>query len=102
MNLREFQREHGEWVAQTFREQPHSHLLLGILEEAGELAHSFLKDTQGIPRRRGSRDEQQQDAVGDLALYLLALCEAKGWDLETILESTSRRVRARAWRKREC
>ncbi len=101
MNLREFQAEHGQWVARTFREQPHSHLLLGILEEAGELAHSFLKDAQGIPRRRGSRDEQQQDAVGDLVLYVVALADAKGWDLETILQATSRRVRARSWRRQE-
>lgn len=73
----------NKWVAHNFPTQvddPGSENLLGCIEEAGELAHGFLKRQQGI---RGTYEEHtanMRDAVGDIAVYLLGVMVHKEWE----------------------
>ncbi len=59
----------------------------GIVEEAGELARACL--AADFPA--------MEDAVGDVVLYLMELCNKKGWDLQQIVEETAKQVHARDW-----
>ncbi len=65
-----------EWELANFGEQKPELALAGIFEELGELSHALLKHEQGI---RGFENEayfqeQVQDAVGDVMIYLVSFC----------------------------
>lgn len=101
MDLRALGREVEEWERRNFG--PPSYMgyasLLGVIEEVGELAHHHLKQLDGI---RGTPEEHQAgaaDAIGDIVIFLLSYCIVRGFDLETIIESTWARVKARDWTK---
>lgn len=61
----QFQKEHLEWSAHNWREQPPWVPLLGIVEEVGELASSRVTDG-GVA--------SAADAVGDILVYLAHYC----------------------------
>jgi len=74
--LRELQEQVGEWSAENFgTEQPPEYPLIGAGEEMGELTTSVLKRAQGIADSDKYKDtlgpEYEQDAVGDIVIYLL-------------------------------
>ena len=97
--LDELQTEIFTWQTKNFGDQPAGRSLLGCVEEIGELAHAVLKQEQGI---RGTPEEHiadAKDAIGDLGIFLLNYCSARGWSLEDILLSTWREVSARDWIK---
>lgn len=71
----------------------------GIAEETGELAHSLLKQQQGIRGTAEEHEEKARDAVGDLAIFLLTFCCRKGWDFGEILLKTWEQVRKRTYGK---
>lgn len=105
MSLREIQKEQYEWSHHNFGHGkqnltvPGPLNLLGIMEELGELAHSHLKEEQGI---RGDYNEHQvnaKDAIGDLSIYLLNYCSSRGWDYEQIVHDTWEVVKRRDWKK---
>jgi NTP pyrophosphatase (non-canonical NTP hydrolase) len=65
-----------EWELANFGKQGPEMALVGIFEELGELSHALLKHEQGI---RGFENEdyfqeQVQDAVGDVMIYLVSFC----------------------------
>lgn len=96
--LRQLQDEQQEWGRLNFGDRPWQQPFLGVVEEVGELSHALLKQWQGI---RGTHDEHEvaaQDAVGDIVVFLAALCSARGWDLEAIVEETWTRVKRRDWK----
>jgi NTP pyrophosphatase (non-canonical NTP hydrolase) len=72
--------------------------LLGIVEELGELAHSFLKDAQGI-RQHENHEELMKDAVADIVIFLCDFCSAKEFDLESLVLKTWDEVKQRDWKK---
>lgn len=57
--------------------------VLGVNEEAGELAHAVLKRAQGIREdEEGVGQEAEMNAVGDIIVYLADFCYRRGYDLE--------------------
>jgi len=74
--------------------------LLGLVEEVGELSHVTLKHHQGI---RGYDDEQKyqeerDDAVGDILIYLCDYASREGISLQDALNKTWQKiVKKRNW-----
>lgn len=100
MTLKEIQTEQVEWLKHNFPEfncQKAYWALLGVVEEVGELSHSQLKSEQGIRGTQEELAEKGKDAVGDIIIFLLAYCSAKGWDCEEIVNEVWRRVGKRDW-----
>ena len=98
LDLAQLQREHRPWSERNFGACPSWYALLGIFEEAGELAHAHLKGVQGI---RGTPEEHRAakiDAVGDLVTFLAAYCNAEGLDLQAAVETTWDKVKARDYK----
>ena len=57
-----------------------------MVEELGELAHAY-KDSDKLPAVNISHKEEMVDAVGDLMVYCLGLCEMLGVDSEDVLRT---------------
>lgn len=89
MNLEQMQIDHEKWALKNFGRAFTAHTqFLGMVEELGELAHAVLKGRQGI---RGTPEEHEaaaKDAVGDLLIFLMGYCTARGWSAEKILVDT--------------
>ncbi len=96
--LRKIQEEHKEWERNNFGKQPAYRSLLGMTEELGELAHAHLKMEQGI-RNHENHDEAAKDSIADLIIFAMGYCNAKGYDLEKILQETWDQVKQRDWKK---
>lgn len=95
----ELQREQKEWQDRNFPNKGLHECMYGLCEEQGELAHALLKMDQGI---RGTKEEHMAaawDAVGDIAIYLAGLCNARGIDLQNAVEGAWDEVKQRDWRK---
>ena len=101
MTIREMQVEHLAWEQHNFPSTmgQYNGPFKGIVEEVGELSHSLLKQEQGI---RGTYEEHEKlakDALGDMLVFMLSFCHAKGWDLQSIFEGTWNEVKKRDWIK---
>jgi len=75
------------------------HATMGVGEEAGELLHVVLKADQRI---RGYDDQDKvraeaEDAIGDICVYLMGVCDCLGLDLYDCVERTARKVIDRDW-----
>lgn len=94
VTLTELQKRHKEWEDRNFpNPDPVDSLrngLLGMQEELGELAHSHLKMKQGI---RGTKEEHLagiKDAIADVTIYALGVCNKNGWNIEECMTIGSR------------
>lgn len=99
VSLSSLTEEVGVWADRNFGDRPYHQAVLGIAEEAGELAHAQLKLEQGI---RGTQEEhitEMKDALGDIIVYMADLCYLRGFDFEEIILETWRKVRQRNWTK---
>ncbi len=96
--LKKIQIQHSEWQAKNFGPFNINHMMLGIMEELGELAHHELKDQLGI-RINEDHIAKQKDAVGDIIIFMLGYCTSKGFDIEKIIKETWAEVRLRDWTK---
>ncbi len=65
-----------------------------MVEELGELAHAY-KNSDKLPAANISHKDEMVDAVGDLMVYCLGLCEMFGVDSETVLLTIVENNRAR-------
>lgn len=99
--IHDLQEEHKVWVARNFPGNDDSQAFHGMVEEVGELAHTRLKFKQKI---RGHADGdfttalyQEQDALGDLFVFMMSYCNARGFDLELIIRDTWNEVKDRDW-----
>ena len=101
MNLRRLQDEVSAWSQHNFGDKFGSgyRLLLGIVEEVGELSHAHLKQEQEI---RGNENHyaNKVDAVGDIVIYLADYCTQQGINLAMAVDHTWREVQTRDWRER--
>lgn len=78
--LRQIQAEQRPWVAHNFGDRPSWMPLLGLVEEAGELAEADSeRDLNGI-----------SDALSDIMIFALDYCSAMGWDAGDIWLSTAK------------
>lgn len=102
--LQVMQAERNEWIAHNFPQEDEMlgnvrDVVYGMVEEMGELCHALLKASQGI---RGMGDpavlrEQVIDAHCDLIIFSLGLPKHFEYDLETELQRTWDKVKARDW-----
>lgn len=96
--LRKLQDEQRPWVKHNFGARPSWMPLLGIMEELGELAHSHLKQAQGI-RSHEDHEAMAKDAVADIVIFLADYCSARDFDLESLVSETWAEVKKRDWKK---
>lgn len=96
LDLTKLQEELEVWRDRNFPNADADQQLLGVVEEVGELAHANLKMKQEV---RNSTEEDEEDAVGDMLIYLLGYCSYKQWDMGEILEHTAHHVMQRDWIK---
>ena len=97
MNFNQVQAEVGAWSEMNFGDQPSYKLLLGVVEEVGELSHCVLKQSQGI-RMTEDHKEGIVDAVGDIVIYLMDFCCRENLSLESCVDHTWTQVRKRNWK----
>ena len=97
MDIRYVQEQNCKWVAHNFPGQTWHQHFMGMVEELGELSHALLKQDQGIRGRWGDHEEEAKDAVGDLFIFALSLCNSRGWSLEQIIQDTWTQVQRRDW-----
>lgn len=64
--------------------------LLGIVEEAGEMVTAVMDM---------NRPADVEDAIGDLQVFLLHLCDVCGYDGDSSLKGVWSKVRQRDWKK---
>jgi len=96
INLVKLQSEVLKWREKNFPESGVDDQFLGLVEELGELAHTRLKIRQSI---RGANTAEEQDAIGDIMIYLLNYCSERGYILEEIISETWLTVSKRDWIK---
>jgi hypothetical protein len=97
MTLRELQLLLVPWVERNFPNRPWQMPLMGISEEVGELNHALLKQWQAIRGTPEQHEAKAKDAVGDIIIFLLDLCNARGWDIQAIIDETWGQVSHRDW-----
>lgn len=73
-------------IPENFKVAP----LLGVVEEAGEMVTAVMDM---------NRPADVEDAIGDLQVFLLNLCEFSGYDGDSALKGVWSMVRQRDWKK---
>ena len=99
-DLDEYQKRVTDWNRKNFGQhyQTGYRLLLGMMEELGELSHSHLKQEQKI-RMNEDHEANKQDAIGDMVVFLLKYCDSQGYQLTKILEDVWGEIKDRDWKK---
>jgi NTP pyrophosphatase (non-canonical NTP hydrolase) len=96
--LDDIQVEQRIWAEKNFGDVPSWQPLLGVVEELGELAHAYLKNTQKI-RMEEDHKANMVDAIGDTVIFLLDFCNREKILLSDALETTWSVVKKRDWDK---
>jgi NTP pyrophosphatase (non-canonical NTP hydrolase) len=96
--LDEIQQRLAEWQRRQFPDANEADLALGVCEEAGELAACVLKRKRRI-RLEEYTNERLQDAIADVVVFAMAVCDANGWRLSDVLETAAVEVLGRNWRQ---
>ena len=95
------QQELYKWQQKNFGEMSSEELVLGMVEEIGELCHILLKRKQGI--REGANKTEAElkakvaDAFGDVVIYGINMMQAEGLDAEKAIVETIKSVLKRDW-----
>lgn len=98
LSLDELQRQVGDWHVAHFPHAVPTRLVLKLSEEVGELSSAHNKRlslSEHLPWHDGL-SVKEQDAVGDVVIVLLALCDRAGLSLSEIVTATWREVSARS------
>lgn len=96
--LQALQKQQKKWAIKNFGEIPSWQPLIGVVEEIGELAHSYLKRAQGI-RNNEDHNAGIRDAIGDIVVYLADFCNREGIDFEETVRDVWVKVAKRDWKK---
>lgn len=86
--MKSIQKEHRDWIAKKYPNQPAKIPAIGCLEEAGELLHCVLKTEQIRLWGEDTRHKLAKlrvktvDAIGDCGIYACSLCNAMDWNFE--------------------
>ena len=102
VNLTQLQYEQKEWADRNFKKTDPTpirgyRMLLGAFEELGELAHSHLKEEQGIRGTPGEHQAKGKDAIGDTIIYLMNYCSQRGWSISDCVNMAWDEVKSRDW-----
>lgn len=95
-NLQVIQSELREWHDKNFPYSTAEDMLIGIMEEVGELAHTNLKRRQLGLVEQG---DKEQDAIGDIVIFLMSYCNKRELDIASIIARTWNVVRQRDYGK---
>lgn len=98
--LARVQEQQRPWVAHNFGKRPPWIPILGVMEELGELAHSFIKREQGIKGTAEEHTADIRDALADIAIFLCDAASGQGVDLDTAVSETWENVRKRDFKAR--
>ena len=95
------QEELAEWQAKNFKGTTTDDMILGMVEELGELAHCILKRKQGI-RNFNKLDTEEikakiGDAFADVVIYGIQAMTKEGIDAVDALRITRSEVMKRDW-----
>lgn len=60
-------------------------LILGIVEESGELCHHLLKKSQNI-RNNEDHDSKIKDSIADIIIFTMNLCSNNNWKISEIAQ----------------
>ena len=99
LNLRQLQAQVMVWTDRNFKDREGWMPVMGVCEEAGEMAHAYLKLKQGI---RGTPEEHEaklKDAAADVIIFCADVANMAGFDLSDVLTTTWEKVRERDWTK---
>jgi NTP pyrophosphatase (non-canonical NTP hydrolase) len=96
MNIDDLQAQHEKWASHNFPNTKSGDVLLGIVEEVGELSHAHLKMVQEI---RGTRNSDKIDAIGDILIYMVHYCNLEGISMQMAMEDTWKKVSRRDWKR---
>jgi NTP pyrophosphatase (non-canonical NTP hydrolase) len=98
--LDEWQREVAAWRSKNFGDPcDPMHMMLGVVEELGELAHALLKQAQGVRGTSEENEHKAKDAVGDIEIFLAGLCTARGWNFGELVDAAWQSVQKRDWQR---
>ena len=98
-DFEQLQFEQGVWQEQNFPNSTEHQCFYGVVEEIGELSHALLKMDQGIRGTKQEHTAEAKDAVGDIVIYLAGLCNKRGINLQSAVETAWREVKQRNWIK---
>ena len=70
---------------------------MGVMEEAGELAHAHLKEHQGI--RADDFKAKKEDAIGDIIIFLADYCNRNRLILSRCVDRAWAEASQRDWVK---
>lgn len=94
----DLQEEMIPWLEHNFPNQTPHQSVLGVCEEAGELAHAELKLQQGIRGTQAEHEEAMKDAIADIIIFCCNLAVTKGWNLRQIVYQVWSEVKKRDWK----
>jgi len=77
------QKEHKVWLKKNFGTQKDWQPFIGVLEEIGELSHSYLKHSQQV-RMNEDHIAKMKDAIGDIVIFMISFCNALDIDFSEI------------------
>ena len=116
--MRDLQNRLQMWVQHNFPQRDYLQPTLGVGEEIGELAehfdsphirelvismgrlqHEVLKHKQQIRGQATEHEEKIRDAIGDITIFLMDICNACGWDYEATVRKVWDEVEQRDWQK---
>lgn len=93
------QEEVVEWAERNFGPQAPYRPFVGMVEELGELAHALLKKEQGIRQGSEKFQEDAEDAIGDLFIYMCDFAGRSKLSMKRAILNTWNRVKQRNWVK---
>ena len=94
------QAEHKVWARKNFgppEDRNPLHPILGVGEETGELMHAVLKRDQKIRGTPLKHTMEMHDAIGDIVIFLMDICNQEGVELTDVVYDTWQGVKQRDW-----
>ena len=85
------QNEIAIWHIRNFPKSNAEKMLIGMMEELGELAHANLKGSE----LNKNLSIEERDALGDIVIFLLEYCNMRNFRFVDILNETWTKVKRR-------
>lgn len=95
MNLKEYSKEASRTDApidDNYNNLHAVHMVMGMVTEVGELQDVYKKH---LAYGKPIDEVNEKEEIGDLMWYIINHCNNKGWDLEEILETNIKKLKAR-------
>lgn len=93
-DITDYQERIEKWRASMFPEGTADQIALIVCEEAGELAHAVLKESQGLITSEKATP-MIKDALGDIFFTIAGVASSRGWNLHEIIDDVVTEVTSR-------